>query len=1215
MRRLDLFETPLDGMNLIEASAGTGKTYTITGLYIRLILEQGLTVEQILVVTYTKAATAELRERIRSRMVQLKRAVEGDREDGFRDALMRDPDTAELRLQRLTLAILSFDKAAIFTIHGFCQRLLAENAFESGMPFHTELLLDERPLMQEVVDDYWRSRIQDIPPGLLGYLLDQGLSPDLLTLALRGNINKPYLEIRGQAMPADLSAAEAEFSARFDELRQLWLAQRDAVLDQLKRCDGLNRNKYRSASIDKWALAMDLYLQPTPGPRFSELEKFSSTALAAALNKSGRAPDHPLFDRCESLLHAIDRLDRQYEQARVALLGELIQYANEQLRMRKQRLRVQSYDDLLLNLQTALDGERGAALVERVRLGYSAALIDEFQDTDPVQYRIFHRLFVQQPGLLFLVGDPKQAIYSFRGADIFAYLRAGADAGKGYTLDVNWRSVPPLIEAVNRLFDQPQGGFLFPQIPFQPSRPAETEQQRLLEQDGDDACFRVGFISGKQSKEQASQIAVDWTAREIARLTGVGPESGTEGPIRLGERSLAGGDIAVLVRTHRQGELIRHALAARGIHSVQRAQQDVFQTHEASELERLLRAVLEPQREGLVFAALGSDLLGVSGDAIAGLATDEGQLTTYLEQFQHYHRLWLAQGFMRMFRHLMREQRVTGRLLALPDGERRMTNTLHLSELIHQQERDSGAGMEALIGWLSRLRLGDLPEDEQRQLRLESDDNLVQIVTIHKSKGLQYPVVFCPFVWDGGLRAIREGEGCRFHDPQQQDRAVLDLGSPAWPEARRVNRTETLAESLRLLYVALTRARQRCYITWGEVNGAAESPLAWLLHPPPSPRSGDQLEALAAHFRSLDQSQLLARLQQWAEPLSGQVRITPCEAAEAEAAADLEGESGAGLPASAPRQRHAAEGLRAEQFTRRLGRGAAVTSFSALTVGSDHFDRPDHDEIPVLVPVSVQVPTEAPAELPATRSRFSFPRGANPGSCLHAIFEQLDFSRHSPAELSRLVQQQLAAYGIDPVWRDVVRDMVSDVLDTPLEPNSERCLRHIPKAHCLVEMEFNYPVAQLQAPRLAALLTEQGFAESEVMAQAIHRLAFSDISGYLKGFIDLIFVHEGRYHLLDYKSNWLGDQPADYSQTHLVTAMAGNGYFLQYLLYSVALHRYLARRLPDYDYECHFGSVYYLFLRGMSPADGTEFGVYRERPAKRLIEALDRYFTGEEVPV
>lgn len=1205
MQPLALFDTPLDGMNLIEASAGTGKTYTITGLYLRLILEQGLTVEQILVVTYTKAATAELRERIRTRMVALKRAAEMDGADEFRDALLADPATVELRLQRLTLAILSFDRAAIFTIHGFCQRLLSENAFESGMPFQTEMLLDERSLVQEVVDDFWRCHIQDIPSGLLGYLLDRGITPDQLADGLRGNINKPYLEIRGQAMPEGLAELERDFLNHFEVARQLWLDQREAIVTLLKQSDGLNRQKYRLASIDKWVLAMDQFLQPSPGPRFAELEKFTSGALAKALKKGGVAPTHPFFDHCDTLLGALNSLESHYEQARVALLSELIPYVNEELYRRKQQLRVQSYDDLLLNLQGALRGDRGAALVDAVRRTYSAALIDEFQDTDPVQYEIFETLFVERPGILFLVGDPKQAIYSFRGADIFAYLKASAEARNRYTLDVNWRSVAPLIEAVNHLFAQPQGGFLFPQIGFQVSKPAPKEQTRLLDPAGDPACFRVGFIPGKQSKEQAAQIAATWTAREIARLLGPG-----ESAARLGERALVGGDIAVLVRTHRQGRMIRDALAERGIYSVQRAQEDVFKTHEATELERLLRAVMEPQRDGLVFAALGTDLLGVSGDEIAGLASDETQLGGYLEQFQVYHELWQAHGFMRMFRHLLREYRVTERLLGLPDGERRLTNILHLSELIHQQERDTTAGMEAQINWFSQLRLGDMPEDEQRQLRLESDDNLVQIVTIHKSKGLQYPVVFCPFVWDGGTRAIRSDEACHFHDPGKDNQAVLDLGSPDWPAACQVSQAETLAESLRLLYVALTRAEQRCYITWGKVNGAETSPLAWLLYPPPSPedmgldapaeaKDQDRLESLATHFKSLDESALQGPLQAWSEQLPGEVLISPCdtEPEEPEVASE---------PTAVERHSpYAAEALQARQFNRYLSRGNAVTSFSALAAGSEHFELPDHDEI--------LSPMELTSEPPTGRDRFSFPRGANPGSCLHAIFERLEFNRHTPDELQDLVQQQLAAYGIDPVWQDVVCQLVNDVLDTPLEPGSDRCLRRLSKAQCLVEMEFNYPVARLQAPGLAKLLMEQGFAGSEALEQAIRRLSFTDTKGYLKGFVDLIFVHDGRYHLLDYKSNWLGDQIEDYGQANLASAIARDGYYLQYLLYSLALHRYLAQRIADYDYERHFGSIYYLFLRGISPTAGPDYGIFRDRPARRLIEVLDDYFAGTEV--
>lgn len=1196
MQRLSLMDTPLSGMNLIEASAGTGKTYTITGLYIRLIVEQALTVNQVLVVTYTKAATAELRERIRSRMVALKRAYETGKEDELCNALLLQHQDCAERLRRLNLAILSFDQAAVFTIHGFCQRLLAESAFESGMPFQTEMLLDERELIQEIVDDFWHIRIQDIQPRLQRYLLQNGFSPERLALDVCGKINKPYMEIKGRAMPASVADLESGCYRVFAQIRQEWASSRDEIIRLLRESGGLSRSKYPLDSIDKWVLAMDHFLQSNPGQPFKELEKFSASTINAALKKTGVAPSHPLFDLCDQLLPLLHELEQYYAQARVALFEALLHYVNKESVIRKQRLRVQSYDDLLLNLDSALRGHRAEQLTLAVRQTYAAALIDEFQDTDPIQYAIFRRLFRFAGGALFLVGDPKQAIYSFRGADIFAYLKAREDASCCFTLDVNWRSVPPLINAVNTLFDQPQGGFLFPQISFFPTVPAEKPQLNLQVTGGDYAAFNIGFMRGKLSKEKATIAATQWTADEIARLI----QLGRAGKAMLEGRSLQGGDIAVLVRSHHQGELIRQALSVRGIYSVQRSQQDLFKSHEAIEIERIMLAVKAPHNEGLIFAALATDLLGISGEVIAQLTEDESRLSIHLDRFHSYHLIWLQQGFMRMFRHLLRECQLVERTLKLENGERRLTNLLHLAELLHQQERITGAGMEAMCSWLNQLRLGERPEDESSQLRLESDDNLVQIVTIHKSKGLQYPVVFAPFVWNGGARSAKAGEACRFHDPDRGDRVVLDLGSADWQMANVLALDEALAESLRLLYVALTRAQQRCYITWGQVNGAETSPLAWLLHPPATSMAHNSVAQLAAHFKKLSEEDLLKRLQRWIDQLQGHARIALVNAPESPPQPrDRDESDGQALLNFAP--------LQIRPFNRTLSRGKAVTSFSALASGHEHFERPDHD--------AALVGTVVDVELTPSRNRFSFPRGANPGSCLHAIFEYLDFSQHTQQELQRLVHQQLDLYGIDTVWQEVVCQMIRDVLTTPLESDGLLTLNQLSRSHCLVEMEFSYPVTDLNVAALSALLIRYGMGVSDEMSQAINRLSFHDVKGYMKGFIDLIFEFEGRYYLLDYKSNWLGGKQDDYAPDMLRLAIAREGYYLQYLLYSVALHRYLSRRLSNYDYETHFGSVYYLFLRGMSPGAGPGYGVFRDRPTVELITSLDAYFAAADVPI
>lgn len=1192
MQRLSLFETPLRGMNLIEASAGTGKTYTITGLYLRLIIEQGLSVEQILVVTFTKAATAELRERIRAAMVELKRAYERDQESPFCSALLHGSEDAEERLRRLNLAILGFDRVAIFTIHGFCQRLLSDTAFESGLAFDSDLVTDQQALLQGVVDDFWRCRVQDLDPGLLAHLLASGFTPDNLVTALHGQVNQPYLQIRDLPMPTQLAEYAADFQRTFERARTCWQTGQEEVARLLRESSGLNRSRYRVTSVDDWLLEMECYLQGPPGPVFKQLEKFTRSYLNASLKKEGAAPQHPFFDCCEDLLAARRALQQVYRQARVALMGELIGFCDRQLAERKRQRRIQSYDDLLLNLHSALQGPRGEQLADGVRRTYRAALIDEFQDTDPVQYAIFRRLFMHPACSLFLVGDPKQAIYSFRGADIFAYIKARSDASEEYTLDRNWRSLPGLVETVNRLFSSSPRSFLFPEIPFHPSQAADKPHRPLYDGTDHDACFRIGFMAGKQNKEQATLNATRWTAGEIARLLG---NAGGERAC-LGDRPLVGGDIAVLVRTHRQGEAVQAALAELGIHSVQHARQDVFQATEAVEMERLLRAAREPQREGLLFAVLAGNLVRIPGQEIAALVADEVRIAYYLEQFQAYHELWLQHGFMRMFRHFLQQQQVVPRLLSTVAGERSLTNLLHLAELLHQQERENAPGMGSLIAWLGQMRLGLDSQDERRQLRLESDDELVQIVTIHRSKGLQYPLVFCPFVWDGGVRRIVEGEAVRFHDPAQAHQAVLDLGSEQWEEAKTAARDEALAESLRLLYVALTRAEQRCYITWGNINSAGESPLTWLLHPPATIQPGDLLTQMAGHFKTLDETALRARLQQWADELAGQLQITDVESPDALPATTSKGWQRFNLPAATT--------LRARPFSRRLRRGRAVTSFSALSSGHERFDLPDHDAL-TLFPMVATAGTVA-------LDRFSFPRGANPGSCLHSIFEQLDFRRHGQVELQTLVAQQLKQFAIDGQWRDVVCDMVTDVLQTPLEEGGRR-LAEIGREQCVVEMGFYYPLQQLKVERLRELLMLHGFADSEPMKRAIEQLEFNDVEGYMRGFIDLVFVDRERYYLLDYKSNWLGDRPQAYARDTLGIAIAREGYYLQYLLYSVALHRYLQARLPEYDYDDHFGAVYYLFLRGMSPRTGPACGVFRDRPSRQLILALDSYFSsGDE---
>lgn len=1188
MQRLDPLYTTLAGFNLIEASAGTGKTYTITALYLRLVVEARIPVNRILVVTYTNAATKELRDRIRSRLSQIRHAFldgHADPDDELGVRLLDLTPDREHAIRRLSNALRGFDEAAIFTIHGFCKRVLGDSAFESGLSFDTELMADTRDLLREIVEDFWRREFYPGSPIVVQYFLDQRNSPETLLRQIEPHLGKPYLEIVTPNSDADGSALEQAFSTAFQQARNLW-QDRPAIEELLLTSPALNRQKYNLKSIPGWLEAMDVYLSADP-PRLAKFDKFAqftTSKLQASIKKDQSAPHHPFFDACETLNAACDALA---DYCRYQIPVKLLAYCNAELTVRKRREQVQSYDDLLLDLHAALQHpRRGPALIKTLQERYAAALIDEFQDTDPVQYEIFHHIYTGTGQPVFLVGDPKQAIYSFRGADIFAYLTARRSATQQHTLEVNWRSDPRLLTALNAVFgsvkDQP---FLFEGIPFHNAIPAPNKSHAELTIQGQhEPPLQLWLLESAGSpinKGRASEQAAQATAADIARLLNLG----ARGQALLGDRPLSGGDIAVLVRSHWQGRLIRRELLRLNVPSVQHADDSVFITDEARQLEWLLAAVTEPGHEGRVRTALASDLFGLTGEELHRLREEEQRWARWLEKFQDYRLLWQEHGFMRFFRAWLIQEGVPQRLLAFRDGDRRLTNLLHLAELAQVASR-AHPGMAGLLKWLGDSRRLPGYRDEEQQLRLESDENLVRIVTVHKSKGLEYEVVFCPFLWDGRLRAGKEGEGLLYHDPKDSRRSILAIGAGEDDPAVKLARREEMAESLRLFYVALTRAKQRCTVVWGQVKDADTAPAAWLLHHPVvvGP-SQDALEVAQERFNKLTPAAFAEDLQTVFNAASGTVALTP-----------LPQEAGSRYQPPAVAEPE----LQARTLAQPPTEFWRVGSFTSLTSGLST-ETPDYD-------MATVAPGEPALILEARHDLFNFPRGARSGTCLHAIFERLDFSRRDPEQLGDRVRKTLTSHGLDAeIWTPTVADWVERVLATPLDGNGLQ-LGTVTLDRRINEMEFYYPIANLRVEALRRLLERYGYAV-DPFREMIDRLQFSPLRGYMKGFIDLVFEADGRFYLVDYKSNWLGPEPAAYQPERLAEAMARDAYVLQYLIYTVALHRYLRLRVADYHYEQHFGGVFYLFLRGMDPARGAACGVFQDRPALELVTALDGLMT------
>jgi exodeoxyribonuclease V beta subunit len=1207
VNNFDLLNSPLDGTNLIEASAGTGKTHAITSLYIRLVLEKNLPVSQILVVTFTDAATEELKDRIRKKLREAIGAFSGDRnDDAWQNGLLRKTKNSKTALRRLNEALRGFDQAAIFTIHGFCRRMLHENAFESGSLFDTELVSDQEKLKQEIVDDFWRKHFYEASPLFVNYALNNDFSPDNLLSLLSNSVSQPYLRIIPETRIPDSSQQENEFIMSFKDISKAWQSAKVEVEEILTTYEGLNRNRYRKANIPIWIQSMDHYVK-SHGHNpvlFKGFEKFAASEIEISLKNNYAPPVHPFFECCERLKKAFDNLEEIFKRHLLGLKIELFHYAKNELTRKKGERNIQSFDDLLLKLHKALEGKSGVYLAGAIRARFKAALIDEFQDTDPVQYAIFKRIFGTEDRILFLIGDPKQAIYGFRGADIFAYMKAKGDAKSQYTLSENWRSDPDLIAAINAVFTQTEHPFVYDEIPFQQAVPAERKNSTIIRLNGKSEpplqlwFVDAGKITGSEkplTKAKAREVISQAVAAEISRLLRpMGKvytldhsyEEHRREPIRYLRES----DIAVLVRTNAESRLMQEALTSLHIPSVLFSTGDLFDTHEAMEMERLLAAIVEPSNERLLRAGLTTDIMGVGGEKIYGLLDDETDWENWLVKFKTFHDLWNERGFIRMFRYLLIQEKVLPRLMSLPDGERRNTNLLHLLEVLHRKSVEKKFGMADLLKWLSEQRDGRTSGFEEHPLRLESDENAVKLVTIHKSKGLEYPIAFCPFTWDGS-RMKRPKDPFMFHDEAHGMTLTLDLGSAHMDENRPIAEKEILAENLRLLYVALTRAKNRCYFIWGRFNTAETSAPAYLLHFPESWKAKNIVDALAKKFAALHDEDVLSDLRIAVDKTGGSIGLSDMPVAQ--------GRTYAPLPVQE-------ESLTCRHFSGNIDFQWRISSFSSLVSGRRHADElPDRDAISLPETYDQKDFEESDTEEPIS-GIFSFPRGAKAGTFLHGVLEHLDFTEAEPNVMKALVADKLREYRFESSWLDIICGTITTILNAPIDPETEElkfsCVQNTDR---LNELEFYFPLKPISQEKLNMILkTDSRYQLPAGFPETIERLQFSPIRGFMKGFMDLVFQWQDRFYLVDWKSNFLGGRIEDYDQVSLTQVMKKEGYVLQYCIYTLALDQYLRLRMADYHYEKHFGGVYYIFLRGVYPEMGPDFGIYRDVPSPELMSAL-----------
>ncbi len=1218
---LDPLRIPLRGQHLIEASAGTGKTYTIATLFVRLIVEQGMRADEILVVTFTEAAAAELRDRIRTRLHDTAAVLRGSATPDpamapwfERRASSRDED-----LLRVRGALRSFDEAAISTIHGFCHRVLHDAAFETGTAFDTELVANQQPLLDEAVRDFWAKSLYGADSRFVTHALRNGLKPpDLISLAWVAAANPGVPLIPEPPPPADLDtgALEDAFIAAFAQARALWQAHRSEVRTLLlhPKVKVLNGNKYKPSSVGRWLDNADAFFHPEhPGEHltFERLERLTTEALVEGTNKNKTPPSHPFFDACSALQAAGGPLYDELQARALAFKHGLARYIDEVLPRRKQANGVQSFDDLLHRLAEAVGHpRRGKALTQTIRDTYKAALIDEFQDTDPIQFQIFHGIFAGGDGShpLLLIGDPKQAIYGFRGADVFAYLHAGAgiEPSRRHTMTTNWRSDPGLLTAIEHLFAAPQP-FLLDDIDFVPVGPRPGAQDGLRVGGQPLPPFEIkvqALEDGMPTGKQADTIGRAFVERELPQRVAADIRNLLASGAEIEGRPIRARDIAVLSRTNKQAQDVQAALRDLDIPGVVYGDSSVYDTTECKELQHVLAAVAEPASTRLLRAALTTEMLGVSGGELEAMADDDESWDRWAQRFRRWNATWLQRGFIHMLRQLIAQMRLGEVLLRLADGERRMTNLLHLTELMHDAANREHLGPSGLLHWLADQQKGDLKlAAEAVKLRLERDDEAVQLITIHRSKGLEYPVVYCPYLWSPAEPFDSEYANLKFHNPEHDHRLEVDVGpKPDHPKAKqkhpsvRQARVEAFAEGLRLLYVALTRARHRCVVVWGRFERFHHSPLGYLLFGPLC--GGDPYTAVPRAIKEWSDEEQWAALGDRKHPSWAITRLDAT-------AVPLPSQ-----PAAVPTDLHA----RAPRSA--IDRLYRTTSFTGITVRHGAADLSAGRDVDHLVPAAQPLATQtAPSEPREPVRLAAFPRGAHVGNFFHEVLEHAPFASDDET-LRRYVVAGLRKHGIEgSEHAQLAVDGLRDVLDCPLDEGGIR-LRDLPEAHTLAELGFVLPVASAltdgdsASSALAPSSLRRAFAADPTglppgYLDRLGQLSFLPVRGFLRGFIDLIYRDGDRWFVVDYKTNFLGPSPDDYAPERLSDAMSHDHYVLQYHLYTAALCRYLRLRQPGFDYDAHFGGARYLFLRGMDPQRGPARGIYADRPPRARIEALD----------
>lgn len=1198
MRLLDLNCCPLEGLNLIEASAGTGKTYTLQNLFARIILESNTPISEILLVTFTDSATSELRSRIRDILIQIREycmdenSLKEEERDRILALISSKKLTKEEILSKVQDALREFDRANIYTIHAFCNFLLSNYAFESGSSFTQSLETDSKGVMESLSYSYFRERVY---PSKFNSICVASFKLELSELVKFGTnyINTPIERLHFDGI--DINKGEKIFKEIYEEA----LAKKEELLAYLiLECGIFNKDKRIECQEIINSLENKISIEEPYIPIFKLVSAYSEMKP-----KDYNAKKQKL-ERPSELVSLFDKIDLM-KLSKNCLLLDFKEYLDTHYETYREERGFLLFDDLLVKCERLI--KDNPLFRETVRGLFKFGMIDEFQDTDSVQYTIFSEIFLGKT--LFLVGDPKQSIYSFRGGDIHVYSKAkeSVTEDKTYSLATNFRSSEAMVESINDLFSHVSTPFLDSAISYTNVNSYHKESKIYFKESS--KPLHITLYQEQKTKPLLYNDIAMGCVKQIEDLLECGKVQKSENE---SERSIVLSDIAVLVMTNLEGKKIKRALEKRGVPAVLQSEELLFDTSEAKEFLRLLEAIETPSKTERVRGVLVSSFINFQIENLGEKSDGEKELERLSLTLSECHKIWNEHTFLEMIEHFNRTFNIRNTLLKGLEGERKLTNYIHLIETLHTLCTKKSLSMNSAISWLSRHIYDKDNRDKEGdiyQLKLETDSKTVTIMTAHKSKGLEFNIVICPYL-SFDSREIKSpyfkqgSAGKHFYFIDEVTGKNIDLVANTLLEA--------FSERMRLLYVVLTRGKYATFIHWAKSKEGGVSPIDYLL-------LRERVKGFEADGGKISASLVLPQLSQEKQKfykeflgdeefISYEFKGSEYAKALSEITAlktleriDVEIFVGEGYKKSAEpfyldeENRVVRENL--EFPLSKLDRGYKHASFSSFTydLSQEKFTFDLEKDVDMQ---SIEIESDE-SQIGSLQDLVG---GANTGSCLHKIFEDISFQ--SPrSEIELVAKRTLQEYKLyDENWPVVekVADMVEAVLHVDLGGFS---LAAIPEAERVCEMEFIFPIEnRVESDKLSQFLLEY-MRKFKIESQFLEFKQFVN-KGFFNGFIDLLFCYNGRYYIVDWKSNKL----KSYAFESICSEMKHHQYFFQYLLYSASLHKFLKRSIPNYSFEQHFGGVYYIFLRGVK--EGSSQGIFSDFPTLDVIVKLSEILGG-----